>query len=236
MEFWTAIGGIAQGIAAIATFCAVLVALHLGKKEEGRFLQARYDAARPVLLITSDGTSIPVHQGDGTCINWEEHPVLTIRNVGNGTAFNVRSVIYGPEMLSSSNYFNGWQHRIDEQAQKEKEYHWYHWTTDALPQGEAQALSYTFANTFNLNTFAPKHKNLHSKGKKWFYALNAPKQPLQSHNVSKEPWCLCRVTITYEDIFHRNHASIYDLIYRQGWQVVALLDDIEHTLCDLITK
>jgi len=33
--------------------------------------------------------------------------------------------------------------------------------------------------------------------------------------------------------FHRKHASIYDLIFRQGWQVVALIDDVISDLGDL---
>ena len=41
--------------------------------------------------------------------------------------------------------------------------------------------------------------------------------------------------MTYQDIFRRKHASIYDLIFRQGWQVVAFIDDITNDLRDLVT-
>jgi hypothetical protein len=47
---------------------------------------------------------------------------------------------------------------------------------------------------------------------------------------------MCRVTITYQDIFHRKHASIYDLAFQQRWQVVALIDDIISDLGDLVGK
>jgi hypothetical protein len=47
------------------------------------------------------------------------------------------------------------------------------------------------------------------------------------------PWYICRVTMTYQDIFHRKHASIYDLAFQQRWQVVALIDDIKNDLGDL---
>ena len=40
--------------------------------------------------------------------------------------------------------------------------------------------------------------------------------------------------MTYQDIFHRKHASIYNLIFRQGWQVVAMIDDSTNDLSDLV--
>jgi hypothetical protein len=58
-------------------------------------------------------------------------------------------------------------------------------------------------------------------------------QPLAPPNAG-EPWYICRVTITYQDIFHRKHATIYDLAFRQRWQVVALIDDIRNDLDDLV--
>lgn len=57
---WTAVGGIAQAAAAVATFLAVGVALWIGIRDGRRSLQARYDDARPALIITSDSTVIPV--------------------------------------------------------------------------------------------------------------------------------------------------------------------------------
>jgi len=63
--------------------------------------------------------------------------------------------------------------------------------------------------------------------------FNAPEQPLSSPTL-KEPRCVCRVTITHHDIFHRKHASMYGLIFRQGWQAVALIDDITNDLSDLV--
>ena len=59
---WTAVGGIAQAAAAIATFLAVGVALWLGIREGRRSLQARYDNARPVLQIDPDTASQGVPQ------------------------------------------------------------------------------------------------------------------------------------------------------------------------------
>ncbi len=81
--------------------------------------------------------------------------------------------------------------------------------------------------------FSEANKSIESKSHIHKYTLNAPKQPLSSPN-STESWFICRITITYHDIFHRKHASIHDLAFRQKWQVVALIDDIINDLEDLV--
>lgn len=240
--FWTAVGGIAQAAAAIATLLAVGVALWLGIREGRRSLQARYDDARPVLQVDPDTQSIPVQQGNGLYLDWNQSQFsIKVQNVGNGPAFNVRSVIYGPEASAfpdASTMPDGfsWKYLIDEKAKKEeREKHWYHWTLDAVSQGESRQLEYFLASSkhpLRMNSFAEVNKHIESKDHKQKYSFNAPKHPL-SPPSQRDPRCICRVTITYHDIFHRKHASIYDLIFRQGWQVVALLDDIISDLGDL---
>ncbi len=227
---WTAVGGIAQALAAIATFLAVFVALRLGKREDQRSLQTRYDDARPILQITSFAKEIPVHQGSQSELDWSKEPKIDVCNVGNGPAFNIKSVIYGPEATAVPNAASGsWSYRSDE-----KENHWYHWTTDAVKQGETKQLAYDFAEPFGPNKFSEANKYITPKDHKQKpIPFNAPKQPL-SQPTTKEPKCVCRVTITYHDIFHRKHASIYDLVFRQGWQVVAFIDDIISDLGDLV--
>ena len=119
---WTAVGGIAQALAAIATFLAVYVALRLGKREDQRSLQTRYDDARPILQITSFAKEIPVHQGSQSELDWSKQPKIDVCNVGNGPAFNIKSVIYGPEATAVPNVASGsWSYRS-----AEKENHWYH--------------------------------------------------------------------------------------------------------------
>jgi hypothetical protein len=202
-----------------------------------QFLQARYDEGRPVLIITSDSQSIPVHQGDDTWIDWEKQPppTLEVCNVGRGPALNVKSVIYGPEARAIPDSNGVWQYWVGTKAEEEKEEHWYHWTTDVVNQGETKALSYHRPNKiFGVNQFTEAHTFLESKKDNRQYPFHAPKHPLERPNTSKERWRICRVTITYQDIFRRKHASIYDLILWQGWQVVALLDDISNDLDDLV--
>jgi hypothetical protein len=80
--FWSAVGGIAQAAAAIATFLAVGVALWLGIRKGRRSLQARYDDARPVLIIGPNSspsdpwTHIPVQQGNESYLDWSKRPSI----------------------------------------------------------------------------------------------------------------------------------------------------------------
>jgi len=206
-----------------------------------QFLQARYDEARPVLIIVSSPKTIAVQQGSECYLDWNQQPpVIEVCNVGNGPALNVRSVIYGPEaeafaVTGSSPMSDGfvWQYLSDEKQKEEREKRWYHWESDVVRQGEHRELQYALAGNFSLVKFADTNKFIESKNDKRKCAFNAPKQPLASPN-SGEPWYICRITITYQDIFHRKHASIYDLAFLQRWQVVALIDDIVSDLDDLV--
>jgi len=219
-----------------------------GEVARAQFLQARYDDARPMLIIVSSPQSIPVEQGNVSYLDWIGHqlPVIEVRNVGNGPALSIRSVIYGPKarafadpstMLGVIDNVPGsvtWKYLDDTKEEEEREKHWYHWATDVVGQGEQRELKYTFAGVYSPNTFSEANKSIESKDHTYKYAFNAPKQPLSSPNYSIEPWCIGRVTITYHDIFHHKHASIYDLVYRQKWQEVAFVDDITSDLDDLL--
>ncbi len=206
-----------------------------------QFLQARYDDARPVLIIVSSPKTIAVQQGNECYLDWnQQSPVIEVCNVGNGPALNIRSVIYGPEaeafaVTGSSPMSDGfvWQYLSDEKQQEEREKRWYHWVSDVVRQGEQRELQYALAGNFSPVKFVDANKFIESKNDERKYTFNAPKQPLVSPN-SGEPWSICRVTITYQDIFHRKHASIYDLAFQQRWQAVALIDDIVSDLDDLV--
>ena len=49
-------------------------------------------------MIYTSPQIIPLQQGNESYLDWNNQPpVIEVRNVGNGPALNVRSVIYGPE-------------------------------------------------------------------------------------------------------------------------------------------
>ncbi|SRR6266567_1730280 len=240
----TAVG--AAGAASAATWQAwetrkqVTESRKQGEMAREQFLQTRYDDARPVLIILSSSQSIPLQQGNESYLNWDNQPpVIDVCNVGNGPAFNIRTVIYGPEataVADPSTMLNGleWKYLSDAKEKEEKEKHWYHWTTDVVSQGEQRKFQYSLAGVYSPIKFSEANKSIESKSHKHKYRFYAPKQPLSSPN-STEPWYICRVTITYHDIFRRKHASIYDLAFPQKWQVVALIDDLISDLDDLVT-
>jgi hypothetical protein len=221
--FWAAAG-------VVAAFLAVGVTLWIGIRERQRSSQARYDDARPVLQIISKPEGIPTERGDLSALNWKELPHITVLNVGKGPASNIRSVIYGPAAIAVRDAASGGYIHFN----KDKENHWYDWTTDVVSQADKKELQYVYAETFGPNQFSETNKHIQPKDHKQKpIPFNAPEQPLSQPSL-KEPRHICRVTITYHDIFHRKHASIYDLVFRQGWQVVAFIDDIISDLSDLV--
>jgi hypothetical protein len=213
----------------------VIESKNQGEMARKQFLQARYDDARPVLLIVSDPQGIPLQQGNGRYLDWDHQPpTIKVQNAGKGPALHVRSVIYGPEAQSvpaSSPPSSGtWKHFSDE-----KEGHWYHWAMNAVGQGDKEALAHVLARSSGPNNFSAANMHLTAQDRTQTYSFKAPAQPL-SRPGSGETWHLCRVTMTYQDIFHRKHASIHDLVYPQRWQIVALIDDIENDLDDLLER
>jgi len=163
-----------------------------GEMARAQFLQARYDDARPVLIIVSSPQSIPIQQGNESYMNWDiqspvQPPVIEVRNVGNGSAFSIRSVIYGPEAIAlpgSSTMQSDftWKYLSDEKEKEEREKHWYHWTTDVVSKGEQEKLQYRFAGPLSPKKFSEANKCIESKDHKHQYTFNAPKQPLSSPN------------------------------------------------------
>jgi hypothetical protein len=225
--FWTAAAAIGQVSAAGITVWAVIVALRQGKAGRLQFLQSRYDSARPMLIITSKPDIIPIQQGNESYLDWNgTPPTIEVQNVGNGPALNIRSVIYGPKAISVPDASFTWKHLTDDSEKR-----WYHWTTYVISQGGSEKIQYVFAGPYSPIVIAETNRTITTKGQA--YALNAPDQPLVSASQSKDPWCICRITITYQDIFSRKHASIYDLVFRQKWQVVGLKEDIVKDLEDL---
>jgi hypothetical protein len=217
--FWTAIAAIGQVSAAGITVWAVVVALRQGKIGREQFLRARYDDARPILIVVSDSQSIKTQQGKDALLDWnDQHQIVKIQNVGKGIALHVRSVIYGPEsVIIQSSYPQ--QPASDTSA---RDTHWYYWKSDVVRPNEEKELDHHRG----ASTFETKNKHIQQN------PLNAPAQPFWNPQ-QQEPTCICRISVTYHDVFHRKHASIFDLVLNSGWQEVDTLEDIPQDLRDL---
>ncbi|MCL4508490.1 MAG: hypothetical protein M1296_03060 [Chloroflexi bacterium] len=62
----------------------------------------------------------------------------------------------------------------------------------------------------------------------------APEQPTPQERMLGGYYnSIARLTLTYQDIFMRKHAGVFDYIDHYGWQCVALLADIPKDLEDL---
>lgn len=225
--FWTALTAIGELLAAGATVWVVIVALRQGKSASEQFLQARYDDARPILIVTSDAGKINIEDDHPTWLNWgAQRQSITVRNVGKGVALHVRSVIYGPESLVDRRIAG--QPRVVESA---KDYHWYYWRADSLRADEGEK---ELEHGRDGIQFKKQIENKKTGKQVKTYPLNAPAQPFDDFSkLDPEPTCICRVCITYDDIFHRKHASIFDLVHNYGWQEVATLEDIPDDLQNL---
>lgn len=220
--FWTAVAAIGQLSAAGITVWAVIVALRQGKIGKEQFLQARYDEARPILIVTSDPKSIKTQSGHDTLLDWyTKQQTVEVRNVGKGIALHVRSVIYGPEAVIVVDP-TSLKPSMDKTA---NDIHWYYWKSDVIHPDEKKELSHDLGASI----FGEKNKQVKQ------YSFNAPPQPAWNPGGRQEPTCTCRVTLTYHDIFHRKHASIFDLMLNSGWQEVDFLEDTPQDLRDLET-
>lgn len=223
-----------QWVAAFSTLTAVAVAIWIAfrssKESRKQSRQVGYDAARPVLVISEGPFDWPDQQfghekysrisnqiGKPGWIDWNvnKHKV-TLKNVGTGTAFNVISVLFGPESLNE----NG------KSADASQNDYWQQ-KKNILSVGDKEEGEYWVFRATNSRL----KKNVAG------YSLLAPAQPLLDSSDKAgayyEPTYVCRVTTTYHDIFKRKHMSIFDLDLRGNWNMTAILEDISHDLYDL---
>lgn len=225
----------------LAVIVAIYISIRSSNDSQKQSRRVRYDSARPALVISGanpvhtlndrhvndsayisrDDRGIHLFQkintqlGKRGWIDWNasEH-LITLQNVGTGVAFNVMSVIYGPESLED----NG---KILDASKND----YWHYKINILTIGENKACKYS----------KPVQHLL--KGTVDGYSLLAPPQPIIDPSDKKrmlyEDWFICRVTTTYRDIFKRKHASIFDLDIRGYWIMRAFLEDIPKDLYDL---
>ena len=142
------LAAIGQGVAAIGTIAAVIVALRIanksGKQAQEQSKQLQYDALRPVLVIHGDDALLPRSSNNNLWMDWSAGEIkLHVYNAGNGPALNIASVIYGAESYMVGTL--GSQKRVDDS----KDIHWTCWDGNYLKAGKDAIIRYALgASTF----------------------------------------------------------------------------------------
>lgn len=205
-----------SAIVAIATVAAVWVAVIAIKENQNQARKTQYGSLRPLLVPKSnvfEGGMFISQQDHPTWLNWSiPRQAWHIHNIGTGPALNIASVYYGAE----SYIVDG------KRSDHAKDIHWTWWaSTPIVPNEEVEAWYDIGSSNFYAN-----HKHI---GK---HTFNAPRESLQQQ-YQKEPMHLARLIITYQDVFSRKHASIFDMVQNIGWQLIAFEEDIKGDLHDL---
>jgi hypothetical protein len=171
---------------------------------------------RPVLVPVGAPTFQREHEN---WLKWEEsEQPLSIRNVGQGTAYNVASVLHG--CASYLHDISGRKVRDTNTSSN----HWTRWLGVPIAPGE------TVEATLKVDGSKFAQGNREIGG----YSLNAPDEP-EMAAIAREGalWRVARVMMTYHDISGRKYASIIDYVMDRGWHMVANVRDLDHDLGDL---
>jgi len=208
-----------QWAGAIGSFLAVVVAVGIAiwsaRQAYKQSRQARYDSARPVLSVSSKHNStlypIRTQQGCNNLLDWTSlTQTIVVKNVGSGTAFNVMSILYGPESVVENN-----QRYVLNNNRP------WAWTMSSLGSNDNELCVHDSGSTLFYEG------NMHIES----YSFLAPAQP--DNPDDQEPTYICRVVVTYHDIFKCKHASIFDYDIDGNWTMHAVLEDIPYDLHDL---
>jgi hypothetical protein len=131
---------------------------------------------------------------------------ISIHNVGAGVALNVASVLFGESYNTVSDYAI-------------KYIHWTCWLRVPVAAGLVMKADHKLnRGLFDVETMCIGKHTLHAPEPDPYLSL---------------PNTLARITITYLDIFRRKHASIFDFVESDGWQLVEFLENIPQDLHDL---
>ncbi len=205
-----------SAIAAVATVVAVWVAVIAIRDNRKQAEETDQGTNRP--LLVPEGILLLANEQNPKWLGWGEYQLtdLHIRNMGPGVALNIACVLYPP----STYVIDG---KPSENYQEE---HWTCWLGSPIAPGEKVEELLRKGD----GLFYAHRKYIQVHGRE--YTFNAPPEPLNKLK-EKEPMHLARLIITYQDVFHRKHASIFDLLDKIGWKLVAFEEDIKEDLHDL---
>jgi hypothetical protein len=212
----------ATTVAALATLLAVVVGLrgiYVGRalaheafeqtekaQAEGReqFLQAQYNASRPLLIPAAGDLSEAREAEEPIPFEWNTSLFVTIQNVGTGIATNIRMIVLPPAPAP------------------EEVYPYVCRLSSPLPDRSDPVKVY-------LNPGATQYRE--SDRIQGYPLYPGPAQAAGS--ADRPDHFLARLCITYQDIFGRKHASIFDLSSWGIWVSVAFLTGIDRELAEL---
>jgi len=211
------VGAAGQWAGAIASFLAVVAAVGIALYS-GRQAQKQIRASvLPRLVININGTTIWQKRA-GLYLDWStNHHIASMKNIGPGPAFNIVSVIYGPESYPGE----AGKPRIEG-----PETHWTLWSDDLLASGEQKDQQYNLGASIFY-----KDNQWLKKGKKR-YCLYAPAVP-DFRMQNPLPCYIARIVTTYQDIYGKKHASIFDADDMGRLKQIGFLENIGKDLHDL---
>jgi len=192
-----------------AALQAVNVQIAEGKEQAE---QERHDKVLPFLVPMDAPVFDDIH---GNLLKWEASiQDITLRNMGVGIALNVASVLLGCE---SYNWEPG-KPRIAGVFER----HWTLWLDVPVAPLDKVRCAYL------INNGSFREENRHVAG----YSFFAPPEPERVDVQHGALQITARIILTYQDIFSRKYASIYDYVQTIGWRLVKSTP-IEKDLYDL---
>lgn len=211
------VGALGQWVGAIASFLAVVTAVGIALYSGRQARKQIKSSVLPRLVIDNGGTTIWQERNE-LYLNWEaKYLIANMQNVGLGTAFNIVSVIYGSKSYPGE---------IGKPRIPGNERHWTFWGGSFMQPGAEKSQQY------NLGGSTYYENNQWIKDKKKRYRLQAPDIPdFQMKNP--QPRYIARITTTYQDIYGRKHASIFDADDIGRLKQVDFLENIDKDLRDL---
>jgi hypothetical protein len=202
-------------LAALATGGATVALARYGYKQNKQAAQLRYDQARPVLYPVALSSSQGVIDPCGN-VDWRlrDTAILEVHNAGTGAAFNVAALLLGPPapLPGQDDRFTGW-HAMP------------------IPPGPPGGQLFTFGVyqiRLDGGSVIDPAASIDCEGTR--HHLHAP-APASAPTVNTGVVCyILRLTLTYEDVYRRRHAAIFDCTRDQRWHRVATCEDIKQDL------
>jgi hypothetical protein len=208
---WDVVTAIATSVAAIAAGVAVLIAIIAQRQSQ----EAQRDLQRPTLVTTKKGMRL-VRNGDGTInfhidLRTQTAHHINIDNTGSGPATNIHGVIFGPP--------EGPFEQSDQRLTLIP--------PNIITQAQSESVEARYGQTLVYST-----TTVGTRTERYTLSPDPALTPSEMQRLAL-PIIAARLTMTYQDIYRRKHASIFDLTDQGEWISVAILKNIRRDLQQL---